>query len=176
MRGYADVMNAVIARHLDTWQDGAVLDVCQEMTRITMAVAGKTLFDADRFDDADELGAAVRVVFAHVGEQGGNLALVVRAMIGSRLHALGALPTWAPEAEAARPRLSWLPFGAGPRVCIGAQFAILEAQLLLAQIAQRFDLTALSTAPVRPAFENALRPAEPVRVRVRLAGGQRAAA
>jgi cytochrome P450 len=43
----------------------------------------------------------------------------------------------APEAKKARPRYAYLPFGDGPRVCIGAHFAILELQLALATMAQR---------------------------------------
>jgi cytochrome P450 len=41
------------------------------------------------------------------------------------------------EAKKARPRNQYLPFGAGPRVCIGSHFALLEAQLLLATMVQR---------------------------------------
>lgn len=37
-------------------------------------------------------------------------------------------------------RLAYLPFGAGPRVCIGNQFAIQEALMILASIAQRFHV------------------------------------
>ena len=375
VRGYAGVMNEVIARHLDAWQDGAVIDVGREMTRITMAVAGKALFDADTFGDADELGAAVRAMMDYIGEQGGDPWLIARATLGVKLLELGALPPWAealreraivrlsmpprwptkksrrlhaairtldakvqqmiderrkvglsrqdlltrllvardeddgavmtdrqvrdeavtlfvaghettasgttwalsflsrhpevhrrwkaeaaalggrvpgaedapalgytagvfkealrlyppafllnrvviedveiggyllpkgtvmfispyalhrlpdiwpdpgrfdperftPEAEAARPKLSWLPFGAGPRVCIGAELAILEAQLLLAQIAQRFDLSPVDDEPVPPTFESSLRPGRPVLVRIRATGapGARVAA
>lgn len=42
-----------------------------------------------------------------------------------------------PEAKRARPRYALLPFGDGPRVCIGAHFAILELQLALATMIQR---------------------------------------
>ena len=45
-----------------------------------------------------------------------------------------------PEEEAKRPRLSHLPFGAGPRACIGKVFAMVEARLLLATIARRWRL------------------------------------
>lgn len=366
VRGYAATMNEVIARHLDGWRDGDVIDAGREMTRITMAVVGKILFDADTFDDADELGAAVGVMFGYLADQGGSPALIARALAGAQLLELGELPPWAdrlrdgaidalsrpfpwpterrralfaairlldrkvqemiddrrrspagrddlltrllqtrdeddgsvmtdrqvrdeavtlfvaghettatsttwtlhflsrhpdvyrrwkqevaglggrpataddaahlvtttgafkeamrlyppaflldrvsaeevrigghrfprattffvspyavhrrphlwpdperfdpsrftPEAEASRPRFAWIPFGAGPRVCIGATFATLEAQLLLAQIAQRFDLEPVDQAPLGPSFLTALRPARPVMLRIRSA-------
>jgi hypothetical protein len=42
-----------------------------------------------------------------------------------------------PERAAARPRFSYLPFGAGPRICIGAAFAMAEAMLILASSSLR---------------------------------------
>jgi len=42
------------------------------------------------------------------------------------------------EASAGRDRLTYLPFGFGPRICIGASFAMTEAVLALATLAQRF--------------------------------------
>lgn len=44
------------------------------------------------------------------------------------------------EAEAARPPHAYKPFGNGQRACIGRQFAMQEAILVLAMILQRFDL------------------------------------
>ncbi len=44
-----------------------------------------------------------------------------------------------PEASKSRHSFSYLPFGAGPRMCIGNNFAIMEMQLLLYSILQRYD-------------------------------------
>ncbi|MCA9707526.1 MAG: cytochrome P450 [Myxococcales bacterium] len=43
-----------------------------------------------------------------------------------------------PEREAARPKGSYLPFGAGPRVCIGMHFALMEGPIVLATLLRRF--------------------------------------
>ena len=48
------------------------------------------------------------------------------------------------EAKKGRPRHHYLPFGAGPRVCIGSHFALLEAQLLLTTMAQRATIEPLA--------------------------------
>ncbi len=50
-----------------------------------------------------------------------------------------------PEPKKARPRHHYLPFGAGPRVCIGSHFALMEAQLCLATMVQHARLRPLST-------------------------------
>jgi cytochrome P450 len=47
-------------------------------------------------------------------------------------------------------RFAYLPFGAGPRVCIGAQFALTEAVLVLARLVQSFEITRASNEPVLP--------------------------
>lgn len=46
-----------------------------------------------------------------------------------------------PETRPAIPRFAYLPFGAGPRICIGAAFAQQEATLALSAITREFDLT-----------------------------------
>ncbi len=45
---------------------------------------------------------------------------------------------FSPEASAQRPRYAYFPFSGGPRQCIGNGFAMMEAQLILATVAQRY--------------------------------------
>ncbi|MCJ2079316.1 cytochrome P450 [Methylobacterium sp. E-016] len=49
------------------------------------------------------------------------------------------------------PRYAYLPFGVGPRVCIGAHFALTEAVLALARIVGRFRISLADGRPVLPA-------------------------
>jgi cytochrome P450 len=63
-----------------------------------------------------------------------------------------------PERAAARQRFAYLPFGAGARICIGAAFAMTEAVLILATIAQRYRLRLKEGHPVEPQGLITLRP------------------
>ena len=57
---------------------------------------------------------------------------------------------FSPERNADRPRFVYLPFGAGPRQCIGNQFALLEAQLIVATLAQIYRLRLVPGHRVEP--------------------------
>jgi cytochrome P450 len=54
---------------------------------------------------------------------------------------------WKPEAEKLLPRSAYAPFGGGPRVCIGNQFALMEGQIVLAALAQRFRFERVDDRP-----------------------------
>jgi cytochrome P450 len=64
---------------------------------------------------------------------------------------------FAPEAAKARHRFAYLPFGGGPRVCIGMGFSLLEAVAILAKILPRFSFTATGEPPI-PVAQITLRP------------------
>jgi cytochrome P450 len=55
-----------------------------------------------------------------------------------------------PERSAGRPRFAYFPFGGGPRMCIGNSMALMEAQLVLASVYQRYHLELASEPPVEP--------------------------
>jgi cytochrome P450 len=63
-----------------------------------------------------------------------------------------------PERSAGRPRFAYIPFGGGPRQCIGNTFAMMEAQLVLATVAQRYCLRLVPGHPVEPQVLLTLRP------------------
>jgi len=64
------------------------------------------------------------------------------------------------EARAKIDRFAYLPFGAGPRTCIGSTFALQEATLVLAAIARNFRFCLAKQTPVEPTLRVTLRPAD----------------
>jgi cytochrome P450 len=62
---------------------------------------------------------------------------------------------------------AYLPFGLGPRVCIGAGFAQLEASLILARLCRRYDFEVLDAGRIRPVARLTTRPEHQIMCRVR---------
>ena len=61
---------------------------------------------------------------------------------------------------------AYLPFGLGPRVCVGAAFATTEATLILASLIRRYDFVALDADKVRPVARLTTRPKQQIMCRV----------
>lgn len=57
---------------------------------------------------------------------------------------------FSPENEGKIPKYAYLPFGGGPRVCIGNHFALMEAQILLAMMVNQYELHLPVNAKVKP--------------------------
>lgn len=73
---------------------------------------------------------------------------------------------WADGLEKRIPRYAYFPFGGGPRVCIGNQFALMEAKLVLATIAGRYQLSLASSEPVELDPLITLRPKDGIDMRL----------
>ncbi len=71
-----------------------------------------------------------------------------------------------PAAEQARDKLAYLPFGAGPRICIGNHFSLMQGPLALATLLARLDLELSTRAAIEPEAYAALRPKGGVPMRV----------
>src|SRR5262245_9214490 len=59
---YGETMVAYAARQRDRWHDGETIDVAQDMMRLTLAIAGKTLFDLDVESQAGDVREALNAV------------------------------------------------------------------------------------------------------------------
>lgn len=68
-----------------------------------------------------------------------------------------------------RPKFAYFPFGGGSRMCIGNNFAMMEAQIVVALISQSFTLDLVSNQDIKPDPTFTLRPDRPVKVKLRKA-------
>lgn len=73
---------------------------------------------------------------------------------------------WTTEFTKQLPKYAYFPFGGGPRVCVGQDFAMMEAMLVVATILRRFKLTLASEQLVEPRPVVLLRPASPIAIRL----------
>lgn len=74
-----------------------------------------------------------------------------------------------PDVASTRPAHAYLPFGAGPRMCIGASFASMEAVLAIATLVRKYDLELLEGIDIRPVAGMVYRPETSVEMRVKFA-------
>jgi len=69
-----------------------------------------------------------------------------------------------PVRSAKIPRFAYFPFGGGPRVCVGAAFAMMEATLLMVMIQQKYRLEVVPEHPIEIFASVTLRPKHGIRV------------
>ena len=108
----------------------------------------------------------------------GGWQLPARTMFGIPLHLMHHDARWFPEPDAFRPerfapgapaipRGAFMPFGTGPRVCLGQHLALAEMTLLAAMFLQRYMVEApAGMAPPKPVFNITLRPETPLTLRL----------
>jgi cytochrome P450 len=108
----------------------------------------------------------------------GGVQLPARTLVRLTPWLLHRDPRCWPEAEAFRPerfldgapheipRGAYIPFGLGPRVCLGQHFAVLEMTLIAALMLQRFHLSPVEAGPPEPRMAVTLRPAGGLRLRL----------
>ncbi len=73
---------------------------------------------------------------------------------------------FAPDQAKARHRYAYMPFGGGPRICIGSGFAMLEGVAILATLLRAVRLTHLADTPPKPRMRLTLRPGKKLMMRV----------
>jgi cytochrome P450 len=101
----------------------------------------------------------------------GDLVLIVPYAI-HRLPWLWSDPeTFRPERfepgrEEQTNKFAYLPFGAGPRICLGASFAMIESQIIVGTLLARFRARLADPAPVMPQPQVTLRTSRPVVLRL----------
>jgi cytochrome P450 len=73
---------------------------------------------------------------------------------------------WRPERRSSRPRFSYFPFGGGPRHCIGKQFSLLEAKIILGTVGQRYSLSYAREEPFDLRGSLTMHPEQPMTMRL----------
>lgn len=71
-----------------------------------------------------------------------------------------------PEAEQRLPRHAYIPFGGGPRICIGNHFALMESHLVLATLVQRVSFSLIPGQHIEPEALVTLRPKGGIKLKV----------
>ncbi|WP_245321236.1 cytochrome P450 [Bradyrhizobium sp. NAS96.2] len=126
--------------------------VIEEALRLypPIAALSRTAREADRLGDLAVGAGSLIVIAPYVLHRHRRLWSRPDAFDPSR---------FLPEMRDAIPRFAYLPFGVGPRTCVGASFALQEATIVLAVLMRDFEMRLLPHADVQPLQRITLRPA-----------------
>ncbi len=91
---YAGEMYDVATRVVSSFADGQKVDLARETTRIAMGVVGRALFNANTFDDSDEIGAALTTALGWANHNAASGKIVAHIIL------LDALADLAPRVPA----------------------------------------------------------------------------
>jgi cytochrome P450 len=78
---YAEQMYDVATRVTSSFTDGQPVDLARETTRIAMGVVGRALFDANTFDDSDEIGEALTTALGWVNHNAASNKIVAHIIL-----------------------------------------------------------------------------------------------
>ncbi len=149
-----DELAAVLGGRAPTVQDLPALSYTRAIVEETLRLYPPAWLITRRAADVDEIGG-YRIP--------AGALVVVSPYLTHRHPAFWENPErfeperFAPE-RSERPRFAYFPFGGGPRLCIGNNFALMEAQLVLATVAQRYRLELAANGPVEVVPGVTLRP------------------
>jgi cytochrome P450 len=129
---YAGDMVACALRTVEEWGDGRELRLLDETTRLTMGIAGKTLFEADTFSEADEIGRALNAALDWTGWVVGRPLALAHVFFGDGRAVVVAQHGFEDDADAhrqARHRPDPLSFELRQGV-ISSRFIVREGEVL----------------------------------------------
>lgn len=138
-------VDAVLGGRLPTVDDLPALPYARAIFDETLRLYPPAWLITRRAIDADQIGETTIPA---------NALIIMSPYVTHRLPAFWPNPAgfdperFLPERGDARPRFAYIPFGGGPRLCIGDSFALMEGPLVLATVAQRFRLDVVPSHPV----------------------------
>ena len=164
-----DEVDRVLQGRSPTLSDLAQLPLCLQVVKEALRLyppASAIIRQAVRDCVIEEQGTHARYFIAK------GTTVLASVYVIHRLDSLYSFPHrflpdvhFAPEAEKRLPRYGFVPFGAGPRICIGNHFAMLEAQMLLATLAQRVTFYLVPGQSIYPSSKTlTTRPEHEIRV------------
>ena len=195
LAGLTEAMVAATAEGLESWQQAAAkqpFDVLPGFSAITMRVIARALFgqglahaDLERVSQvmAFAIDYLMTGTFTYslprwlpipgarhyreaVQEFDALIAKIIAHESAADTPSDSLLAMLVAEEIAKRHKHAWVPFGMGQRQCIGKDFSLMEAQIILAMVMQRYTFTAASGAAIRPKLSSTLKPDGGVPVRL----------